>query len=72
MIDDIIIPLSEEEVIMRTNAEIICHLANALGNVETGPDSVQITEQLLNHAKVIQKYSEKLIQSQRIDISLVK
>ena len=72
MSDEYNIPISEEEVIMRTNSEIICHLAHALGNVETGPDSVQITEQLLNHAKVIQKYSEKLIQAQRIDISLVK
>ena len=70
--NDGLFPATEEEVIMTTNAEIVCHLANALGNVETGPESERITEQLLNHAKVIQKYSEKLIQAQRIDISLVK
>tara|TARA_Y100001951_G_scaffold12501_1_gene7966 strand:- start:159 stop:389 length:231 start_codon:yes stop_codon:yes gene_type:complete len=64
--------LTEEEVIMRTNAEVISHLSLALENVETGEDSRRLLDQVFTHAELIAKYSEKLIQSQRIDIRSVK
>tara|TARA_R100000656_G_scaffold111126_2_gene83110 strand:+ start:290 stop:520 length:231 start_codon:yes stop_codon:yes gene_type:complete len=64
--------LTEEEVIMRTNAEVISHLSLALENVETGEDSRRLLDQVFIHAELIAKYSEKLIQSQRIDIRSVK
>ena len=62
---------SEEEVIMKTNSEIISYLAEALGNVETGKDSELILGQLLKHSNLIHCYSEKLIQSQRLTIKSV-
>ena len=64
--------LTEEEVIMRTNAEVISHLSLALENVETGEDSRRLLDQVFVHSDLVAKYSEKLIQSQRIDIRSVK
>ncbi len=64
--------LTEEEVIMRTNAEVISHLSLALENVETGEDSRRLLDQVFVHSELVAKYSEKLIQSQRIDIRSVK
>ena len=45
MIFDDSIPITrptEEEVIMKTNAEIISYISEALGNVETGKDSISL------------------------------
>ena len=64
--------LTEEEVIMRINAEVISHLSLALENVETGEDSRRLLDQVFVHSELVAKYSEKLIQSQRIDIRSVK
>jgi len=63
---------SEEEVIMNTNAEIISYISEALGNVETGNDSDLLLIQLQKHSDLLLCYSEKLIQSQRVDIRSVK
>mgnify|MGYP003144279853 FL=1 len=63
---------SEEEVIMKTNAEIISYISEALGNVETGNDSDLLLTQLQKHSDLLLCYSEKLIQSQRVDIRSVK
>ena len=75
MIFDDSIPITrptEEEVIMKTNAEIISYISEALGNVETGKDSVLLLNQLQKHSDLLICYSEKLIQSQRVDIRSVK
>jgi hypothetical protein len=75
MIFDDSIPItrpSEEEVIMKTNAEIISYISEALGNVETGNDSDLLLTQLQKHSDLLLCYSEKLIQSQRVDIRSVK
>ena len=62
---------SEEEVIMKTNSDVISSLADALANVETGKDS----EILLNHiqklAGLVLAYSEKLILPKRLAIKAV-
>ena len=63
---------SEEEVIMKTNSEIISYISEALGNVETGKDSDLLLSQLQKHSDLLLCYSEKLIQSQRLDIRSVK
>ena len=63
---------SEEEVIMKTNSEIINYLSEALSNVETGKDSDLLLSQLQTHSDLLLCYSEKLIQSQRVDIRAVK
>ena len=63
---------SEEEVIMKTNSEIISYISEALGNVETGKDSDLLLSQLQKHSDLLICYSEKLIQSQRVDIRSVK
>lgn len=63
---------SEEEVIMKTNSEIISYISEALGNVETGKDSDLLLSQLQKHSDLLLCYSEKLIQSQRVDIRSVK
>ena len=63
---------TEEEVIMKTNAEIISYISEALGNVETGNDSDLLLTQLQKHSDLLLCYSEKLIQSQRVDIRSVK
>ena len=63
---------SEEEVIMKTNSEIINYLSEALSNVETGKDSDLLLSQLQKHSDLLLCYSEKLIQSQRVDIRSVK
>ena len=63
---------SEEEVIMKTNSEIISYISEALGNVETGKDSDLLLNQLQKHSDLLICYSEKLIQSQRVDIRSVK
>jgi hypothetical protein len=71
--DNISLPQqTEEEVIMRTNSEIISYIAEALGNVETGDDSDLLLTQLQKHSDLLLRYSEKLIQSQRVDIRSVK
>ena len=75
MIFDDSIPITrptEEEVIMKTNAEIISYLSEALSNVETGKDSDLLLSQLQKHSDLLLSYSEKLIQSQRVDIRSVK
>ena len=75
MIFDDSIPITrptEEEVIMKTNAEIISYLSEALSNVETGRDSDLLLSQLQKHSDLLLCYSEKLIQSQRVDIRSVK
>ena len=75
MIFDDSIPITrptEEEVIMKSNAEIISYISEALGNVETGKDSDLLLNQLQKHSDLLICYSEKLIQSQRVDIRSVK
>jgi hypothetical protein len=63
---------TEEEVIMRTNADVINYLSLALGNVETGAAADLILNILGQHSDLLLRYSEKLIQSQRVDIRAVK
>ena len=75
MVFDDNIPLTrptEEEVIMKTNSDIISYLSEALSNVETGKDSDLLLSQLQKHSDLLLCYSEKLIQSQRVDIRSVK
>ena len=62
---------SEEEVIMKTNSEIISSLADALANVETGKDSEMLLSHIQKHASLVLTYSEKLIQAKRMDIKAV-
>ncbi len=62
---------TEEEVIMKTNAHIIRSLSEALGNVESGDDANLLLEQLQKHSDLLISYSEKLIQSQRLNIKAV-
>ena len=59
---------SEEEVIMKTNSEIISSLADALANVETGKDSEILLNHIQKHADLILTYSEKLILAKRLAI----
>ena len=63
---------SEEEVIMRPNSDVISSLADALANVETGGDSKILLGHIRKHANLVLTYSEKLIQSKRMDIRSVK
>ena len=63
---------TEEEVIMKTNSDIISYLSEALSNVETGKDSDLLLSQLQKHSDLLLCSSEKLIQSQRVDIRAVK
>ena len=75
MIFDDSLPITrptEEEVIMKTNAEIISYISEALGNVETGKDSDLLLDQLQKHSDLLLCYSEKLIKAQRLDIRAVK
>jgi hypothetical protein len=65
-------PPTEEEVIMKTNADIISYLSLALGNVDTGEGADLILNTLRQHSDLLLRYSEKLIQSQRVDIRAVK
>ena len=65
------IPISEEEVIMKTNSEVISSLADALANVETGKDSEILLGHIQKHADLVLAYSEKLIQAKRMDIRAV-
>jgi len=62
---------SEEEVIMRTNSDIISSLADALANVETGKDSGILLDHIQKHADLILTYSEKLILAKRLAIKAV-
>ena len=62
---------SEEEVIMKTNSEIISSLADALANVETGKDSEILLNHIQKHADLILTYSEKLILAKRLAIKAV-
>ena len=66
------ISTSEEEVIMKTNSDVISALADALANVETGNDSKILLGHIQKHADLVLAYSEKLIQSKRMDIRSVK
>ena len=65
-------PPTEEEVIMKTNADIISYLSLALGNVDTGEGTDLLLNILRQHSDLLLRYSEKLIQSQRVDIRAVK
>ena len=65
------ISTSEEEVIMKTNSDVISSLADALANVETGKDSEILLEHIQKHADLVLAYSEKLIQAKRMDIRAV-
>ena len=62
---------SEEEVIMKTNSDVISSLADALANVETGKDSEILLNHIQKHAGLVLAYSEKLIQAKRMDIRSV-
>ena len=62
---------SEEEVIMKTNSDIISSLAEALANVETGKDSEILLNNIQKHADLILTYSEKLILAKRLAIKAV-
>ena len=63
--------MSEEEVIMKTNSDVISSLAEALANVETGKDSEILIGHIQKHADLVLAYSEKLIQAKRMDIKAV-
>ena len=65
---------TEEEVIMETNSNIVRSLSKALANLEADREKEiwLILEQIRKHADLILKYSEKLIQSQRVDIRSIK
>ena len=65
------VPTSEEEVIMKTNSEVISSLADALANVETGKDSEILLKHIQKHADLVLAYSEKLIQAKRMYIRAV-
>tara|TARA_R100001530_G_C4185258_1_gene120554 strand:- start:91 stop:318 length:228 start_codon:yes stop_codon:yes gene_type:complete len=67
-----IIRPTEEEVIMKTSADIISYICEALGNAGPGQDSGPLLTQLQKHSDLLLLYSEKLIQSQRVDIRSVK
>ena len=62
---------SEEEIIMKTNSDVITSLADALANVETGKDSEILLAHIQKHADLVLAYSEKLIQAKRMDIKAV-
>jgi len=64
--------MSEEEVIMKTNSDVITSLADALANVETGEDSGILLAHIQKHADLVLAYSEKLIQAKRMDIKAVR
>ena len=63
--------MSEEEVIMKTNSDVISSLAEALANVETGKDSAMLLGHIQKHADLILTYSEKLILAKRLAIKAV-
>ena len=63
--------MSQEEVIMKTNSDVISSLAEALANVETGKDSEMLLSNIKKHAGLVLAYSEKLIQAKRMDIKAV-
>ena len=62
---------SEEEVIMKTNSDVISSLSDALANVETGKDSEILLNHIQKHADLILTYSEKLILAKRLAIKAV-
>ena len=66
--------VTEEEVIMETNSNIVRALSEALGNVEADREKEIwiILDQIRKHADLVLKCSEKLIQSQRVDIRSIK
>ena len=63
--------MSQEEVIMKTNSDIIYSLADALANVESGKDSEMLLNHIQKHASLVLTYSEKFIQAKRLDIKAV-
>ena len=63
--------MSQEEVIMKTNSDVISSLTDALANVETGKDSKILLDHIQKHADLILTYSEKLILAKRLAIKAV-
>ena len=63
--------MSQEEVIMKTNSDVISSLAEALANVETGKDSEMLLSNIQKQAGLVLAYSEKLIQAKRMEIKAV-
>ena len=63
--------ISNDEIIMRANTEIIGSLAGGLINVETGKDSQVIIKLIEEHSRLVLDFSEKLIKSKRMDIRSV-
>ena len=63
--------ISDEEIIMRVNSEIIGSLASGLINVETGKDSQVLIKLIEEHSKLVLGFSEKLIKYKRMDIRSV-
>ena len=63
--------VSDDEIIMRVNSEIIGSLASGLINVETGKDSQVLIKLIEEHSKLVLGVSEKLIKSKRMDIRAV-
>ena len=63
--------VSDDEIIMRVNSEIIGSLASGLINVETGKDSQVLIKLIEEHSKLVLGFSEKLIKSKRMDIRAV-
>lgn len=63
--------ISNDEIIMRANTEIISSLAEGLINVETGKDSQVIIKLIEEHSRLVLDFSEKLIKSKRMDIRSV-
>tara|TARA_R110002020_G_scaffold336748_1_gene552192 strand:- start:708 stop:929 length:222 start_codon:yes stop_codon:yes gene_type:complete len=63
--------ISNDEIIMRANTEIISSLAGGLINVETGKDSQVIIKLIEEHSRLVLDFSEKLIKSKRMDIRSV-
>tara|TARA_R110002012_G_scaffold224396_1_gene396384 strand:- start:253 stop:474 length:222 start_codon:yes stop_codon:yes gene_type:complete len=63
--------ISNDEIIMRANTEIIGSLAEGLINVETGKDSQVIIKLIEEHSRLVLDFSEKLIKSKRMDIRSV-
>lgn len=65
---------TEEEVIMKTNRDVVRSLSQALSHLDAGQEKETwlILDQLRKHADLILNYSQKLIQSQRVDIRSIK
>jgi len=66
--------VTEEEVIMETNRDVVRSLSQALSHLDADQEKETwlILDHLRKHADLILNYSEKLIQSQRVDIRSIK